>query len=186
MLAGEAITVTSHARNLTWTFGAIGVLAKENEIVVFVEKSQGGSLFVHTAKAFQEVGLPPQTIDLSRANPAATQFMELSTFAQARSRGDFWEVKPGGHLTFQLRLPQPGPVTFSLGLPGNDKWFDDLADVLDDVMKRVQERVRKLQEDRYLAAQSDPAPHRRLEEDIADLMTYSGLHRAQIDPALRR
>src|SRR5205085_1125592 len=114
LLAGDAVTVTPQTRNLTWVLAPGTLVAGDNEMTLYVERTSGSPLSARSATASQEGALPRQTIDLSVANPAPTTYLELASFGGARPGENGWAVSERGYLTFRLRLRTPGAVLFSV------------------------------------------------------------------------
>lgn len=185
LLPGESVLVTPQAKAITWHLPASMILAGRNEIAVLVDRSSAAALRVHSASAQQENGLPQQFLDLSVREPANSPYLELVVQRDAVHRGKFWAVKKGGYLIFQVRIPDGGAITFSLGLPQDDAadWLNDLQEVLDEVLERARDRRRQLEDQARHAEHSDPERARRWRDDVRDLDDYIRLHERQIEPA---
>src|SRR5204863_1569349 len=123
---------------------------------------------------------------LAVREPEPTPNLAMTSWKEVFFSGKHWSVEPGGVLLFNLTLPMPGPVNFTLQL-GDGRaslWLAllrDLGDKLrDEVKDAVKERLWQQVEQAAQALQANDPRAQALQQDVQTLSAYLRLDQVHL------
>lgn len=178
------VIADSQVQETAWALPQELVRPGPNTLVVHLERASGGELLVEAALLATDPDRVPGRIDFRERRPTRHRDfrLEFHEKAEYQSNTTSWVVRPEGLLEFGLELERTDGVTFSLRAgAGGGMAAAAWKNWLEEVLKRVLSRIRKLRQDLREEPSGPRADQRR--QDLCDLEAYVELHQRQLVPA---